>query len=63
MYIIVFKDIDETKSRHQYASHVVIFTDDLKNIYIFLEIFFDGVLSIMSQQPSALIHFFQFCVQ
>jgi hypothetical protein len=30
MYVIVFKDINETKNHHQYASQVVIFTNDLE---------------------------------
>jgi hypothetical protein len=30
MYVIVFKDINETKNRYQYASQVVIFTNDLE---------------------------------
>jgi hypothetical protein len=31
MYIIVFKDINETKNHHQYASQVIIFSNDLEN--------------------------------
>jgi hypothetical protein len=30
--VIVFKDINETKNRHQYASQVVIFTNDLEKL-------------------------------
>jgi hypothetical protein len=30
MYVIVFKDINETKNRHQNTSPVVIFTNDLE---------------------------------
>jgi hypothetical protein len=30
MSVIVFKDINETKNRHQYASEIVIFTNDLE---------------------------------
>jgi hypothetical protein len=31
MYVIVFKDINETKNRHQYSSQVVISRMILKN--------------------------------
>jgi hypothetical protein len=30
MYVIVLKDIHETKNRHQHSSQVVIFTNDLE---------------------------------
>jgi hypothetical protein len=30
LYVIVFKDINETKNRHQYDSQVVNFTNDLE---------------------------------
>jgi hypothetical protein len=57
MYVIVFKDINETKNRHPYTSQVVIFTNDLEKLTLSWK-YFDEVESIMSQKPYALTHFF-----
>jgi hypothetical protein len=62
MYVIVFKEINETKNRHQYLSQLAICTNELE-IKHFHRNIFNEVYSIMSQKQYALIHFFQFEVQ
>jgi hypothetical protein len=66
MYVLVHKDINETKYKLKTSINTLVRSSVsrmvLKNKHFHGNIF-DEVSSIMSQQPYALIDFFQFGIQ